>query len=599
MVQPIADPGCNIVDATAADGRTWFGHPRQLARLFSTEMWERFGYYGMRALLVLFLTDHFLLSDEKASGLYGAFTSLVFLTPMLGGLLADHYLGAKRSVKLGAILMAMGYLGLCFNGPTAKPYFEYGGQRYAVAVTKQGNVTSQYVVANGRYLQIKGNEDGSIELVGSDGHALPRMVAKGEYQTGGERAPFFLALTLLSLSAVAIGNGFFKPNISAIVGRLYAPNDRRRDGGFTIFYMGINLGSLISQFFCPLLAAWFGWWAGFGLAAIGMVVAWALFQFDGGRLAGYGEPPEESSVRDRCVITVGAVLAIPVAWLLLTNVMNNADAVVNAHRSGAGVFGYLASLPVQGKVLFSVFLLAVVGIPIWAYRVGTHQEFQRMTVAIILTVFSVAFWTLFDQAGSSMTLFADRNTDRQIGGYLMPAGQTQIFNPLFIVAFAPLLGVLWVGLARKGLEPSTPIKFATGLILAGAGFLTLVLGTQFAGADFRVPLAWLVLTYLLHSLGELCISPVGLSMVTKLSIPRVVGLMMGVWFLSSSMAQYVGGIVAQTASVATVGGKVTNPKLALATYVGVFQMIGFWSIAMGVLLLLLSKPLERGMHSLK
>ncbi|MCA3256307.1 MAG: MFS transporter, partial [Alphaproteobacteria bacterium] len=397
-----------------------------------------------------------------------------------------------------------------------------------------------------------------------------------------------------------VGNGFFKPNISTIVGNLYPPGDPRRDGGFTIFYMGINLGSLISQFFAPLLAVWFGWWAGFGLAAAGMFVAWALFQFDGGRLDGYGEPPADVSPKAGTVITIGALLAIPVSCLLLDNLLAGAEAVAAAQAAGTGILGYITSLPILGQILFAVFFVAVIGIPIWAAKVGTREEFHMMTVAVILTVFSVVFWTLFEQAGSSMTLFADRNTDRQIGSYLMPAGQAQIFNPLFIVALAPVFSALWVALAKKGLEPSTPIKFSIGLVLVGVGFLALVFGTQFAGADYRVPLIWLALAYLLHSIAELCLSPVGLSMITKLSIARVVGLMMGVWFLSSSMAQYVGGIVAQVASVETVGGEVTNPKLALDTYAGVFTTIGWASIiAGGVLAFLSAVFLKRWMHGVR
>lgn len=600
MVQPSADPTAAGVGATPGDGKTWFGHPRQLARLFTTEMWERFGYYGMRALLVLFLTDHFLLSDTEAGGLYGGFTSLVYLTPLFGGLLADRYLGSKRSVKLGAILMSIGYLGLCFNGPVAKPYFETGGQRYEVVAETSGEAKTQFVVAGDQRFQIRGNEDGSISLLGSDGSVLPATIAKGDFNTGGERDPFYLTLILLSLSCVVVGNGFFKPNISTIVGTLYPPGDPRRDGGFTIFYMGINLGSLISQFFAPLLAVWYGWWAGFGLAAAGMFVAWALFQFDGGRLAGYGEPPADASPKAGLVITIGALLAIPVSYLLLDNLLAGAEAVAAANAAGTGIVGYITSLPILGQVLFAVFFVAVIGIPIWAAKAGTREEFHMMTVAVILTVFSVVFWTLFEQAGSSMTLFADRNTDRQIGGYLMPAGQAQIFNPLFIVLLAPVFSALWVALAKKGLEPSTPIKFAIGLVLVGVGFLALVFGTQFAGTDYRVPLMWLALAYLLHSIAELCLSPVGLSMITKLSIARVVGLMMGVWFLSSSMAQYVGGIVAQVASVETVGGEVTNPKLALDTYAGVFTTIGWASIiAGGVLALLSTLFLKRWMHGVR
>lgn len=598
------------------DSDTWFGHPRQLARLFTTEMWERFGYYGMRALLVLFLTQHFLFGDSTAGGLYGAFTSLVYLTPLIGGLVADRYLGSKRSVKLGALLMSLGYLGLCFNGPEAKPYFDYGGQRYEVQIDRQGEASTQYVVAGGQRYLFKGNEDGSVNLTpagpapaagaattaapapapAATAVALPASIGKGQFQTGGVRDSFFVMLMLFSLSAVIVGNGLFKPNISTIVGSLYGATDSRRDAGFTIFYMGINLGSLISQFFCPLLAVWFGWWAGFGLAAFGMLVAWALFQFDGGRLAGYGEPPEGHSHKTLMLVTLGAIAMIPVAWFLLNNTMANAAASAEAAQSGGGIIGYIASLPILGQVMFWTYFIAVIGIPIWAYLKGSREEFHMMVVAVILTVFSTVFWTLFEQAGSSLTLFADRNTDRQIGGYLMPAGQTQIFNPIFIVILAPLFSLMWVALGRKRLEPSIPVKFAIGLTLVGAGFLVLVFGAQFAGADYKVPLIWLALAYLIHSIGELCLSPVGLSMITKLSIARVVGLMMGVWFLSSAMAQYVGGIVAQFASVETVGGEVTNPALSLSTYMGVFQTIGLIAIGIGVFLFALSFVLKKWMH---
>jgi proton-dependent oligopeptide transporter, POT family len=609
------------------DGGTWFGHPRQLARLFTTEMWERFGYYGMRALLVLFLTQHFLFGDSTANGLYGAFTSLVYLTPLIGGLVADRYLGSKRSVKLGALLMSLGYLGLCFNGPEAKPFFETGGQRYEVQIERDGENSTQYVLSGGQRYLFKGNEDGSVNLtpkgaapapgtpqgananvpetapsVGAAGSAapaagaLPATIAKGQFNTGGERDPFYVMLMLFSLSSVIVGNGLFKPNISTIVGSLYDATDSRRDAGFTIFYMGINLGSLISQFFCPLLAVWFGWWAGFGLAAFGMLIAWALFQFDGGRLSGYGEPPEGQSSKTLLLVTIGALAMIPVAWFLLDNTMANAAASAEAAASGGGILGYIGSLPILGQVMFWTYFAAVIGIPIWAYMKGTREEFHMMVVAVVLTVFSTVFWTLFEQAGSSLTLFADRNTDRQIGGYLMPAGQTQIFNPIFIVIFAPLFSMMWIALAKKRLEPSIPVKFAIGLTLVGAGFLVLVFGSQFAGDDFKVPLVWLALAYLIHSIGELCLSPVGLSMITKLSIARVVGLMMGVWFLSSAMAQYVGGIVAQFASVETVGGEVTNPALSLSTYMGVFQTIGLVAIGIGLFLFVFSFLLKKWMH---
>jgi POT family proton-dependent oligopeptide transporter len=583
-----------------ADKKTWFGHPGQLARLFTTEMWERFGYYGMRALLTLYLTKHFLFSDQQATGLYGGYTALVYLTPLVGGFIADQYLGSKRSIKFGAILMALGYFTLAFGGSPAKPYAEVNGQRYEVVVdnfvdrpTSDPN-EARFLVENGQKLQIQGNEDGSVSLL-SNGQEAKRL-PKGSIEFGGERDQMTLIIMLVALSLVSVGNGFFKPNISTIVGALYDQGDRRRDAGFTIFYMGINLGSIGGQLLCPFLADWFGWWAGLSLAGVGMLISYALIQFDGGRLAGYGERPETAKNRD-ITIYICALLAVPVFVFLFSNLMNATEA-----EAGSGFIGYIASLPLMGKLLFGTFIVAVPGILAWSFAKGTRQEAQMMTAAMILIVFNVFFWTLFEQAGSSLTLFADRNTDRDVFGlFTMSAPQTQNFNPISIVIFAPLMSLLWLGLAKRGLEPSIPVKFSIALMGVGAGFLFLVLGTSFAGPEnnWQVGLWWLAGLYLIHSLAELCISPVGLSMITKLSIARVVGLMMGVWFLSISVAQYVAGVVAQFASVETVGGQVTNLKVSLDTYTSTFTTIAWIAIGAGVVLFLLSWPLQKWMHGVK
>lgn len=617
------------------DGQTWFGHPPQLARLFTTEMWERFGYYGMRALLTLYLTNYFFFKDEVSSGLYGAFTALVYLTPLFGGLLADRYLGYKNSVKLGAVMMAIGYFCLCFGSDRATPILKFNNQVYDVTMDSKlsadgaasgGNGTVRFVQIDGKQFQVKADkENGGLILLATDGATPSIEVKKGTYSFDGKRNPFWVNVMFMSLACIVIGNGFFKPNISTIVGTLYQPGDSRRDAGFTIFYMGINLGSLLSQLACPFLFEAVGPWAGFLLAAIGMFVAWVLFQFDGGRLKGFGEIPASSTASARWMIYVGAFLFVPVAWWLMNNTMNTAQAAAdaaaknqlasasavdttNATASGGpsdsetqtsmvtAVIQYFNEQPVLGKFLFVVILFSTIGIPAWAYMAGTRAEAEKMLVATVLIVFSVVFWTLFEQAGSSLTLFAERNTDLQIGSYKMPAGQTQSFNALFIVIFAPIFSMFWAWLGSKKLEPSIPVKFAIGLILVGVGFLTLVFGKNFAGDDALVPLFWLALMYLIHSIGELCISPVGLSMITKLSMPKVVGLMMGVWFLSSATAQYVGGIIAQFAAVETVGGEVTNPVESLNTYVDVFQTIGLVGTGIGVGLLLISPFLKRLMH---
>jgi POT family proton-dependent oligopeptide transporter len=582
-----------------AERKTWFGHPRQLARLFSTEAWERFGYYGMRALLTLYLTTHFLFSDREATGLYGGYTALVYLTPLIGGYLADQYLGSKRSVKFGAILMALGYFTLCFGGETAKPYAMIDGQRYEVQVQNyQDRPTSgaetRYVVAGNERLQIKGNQDGSVSLLAADG-SVARDLPKGSLESGGDRNPFYVMVMLIALSLVSIGNGFFKPNISTMVGSLYDQGDRRRDAGFTIFYMGINLGSIGSQLLCPWLADLYGWWAGFGLAAAGMLFSWSLIQFDGGRLAGYGEPPVREGPDRALIIYICAVLAVPVFYFLFVNLMNAPEAA-----AGSGFIGYIIALPLMGKLLFGAFLIGVPVILIWSWFKGSRVEFQMMVAAMVLVTFNVVFWTLFEQAGSSLTLFADRNTDLSVFGlFSMSAPQTQNFNPISIVIFAPLMSILWGALAKRNLEPSIPVKFAIALMGVGAGFLFLVWGTSFAGPDFKVAIWWLAGLYLIHSLAELCISPVGLSMITKLSIARVVGLMMGVWFLSISCAQYFAGLVAQVASVQTVGGEVTNLQVSLHTYVGVFSTIGWVALGIGVFLLVISPLIKKLMHGVQ
>ena len=583
-----------------ADKETWFGHPRQLARLFTTEMWERFGYYGMRALLTLYLTKHFLFSDQQATGLYGGYTALVYLTPLIGGLLADQFLGSKRAVKFGAIIMAIGYFTLAFGGSPAKPYATIDGQRYEVVVdnfvdrpTSAAN-EARFIVDDGKKLQIRGNEDSSVSLL-DNGQEVKR-IAKGGFQAGADRNSLTVMIMLIALSLISVGNGFFKPNISTIVGTLYDQGDRRRDAGFTIFYMGINLGSVLGQFFCPILADWLGWSAGLSLAGVGMLISYVLMQFDGGRLDGFGERPDNAPNKDM-IIYAGALVAVPLLVFLFQNVIS-----APTIDAGEGFVAGLLALPLLNKLLYVTFILSVPGILIWAYFNGSRTEFQMMLAAMVLVTFNVVFWTLFEQAGSSLTLFADRNTDRSVFGlFTMSAPQTQQFNPFSIVIFAPIMSILWGWLAKRNLEPSIPVKFAIALMGVGAGFLFLVWGSTYANAgnNWQVGLWWLGGLYLIHSLAELCISPVGLSMITKLSIARIVGLMMGVWVLSISLAQSLAGLLAQSASVETVGGQVTNLQVSLNTYTAIYEKFGLYTIGAGVLLFLLSWPLARWMHGVK
>lgn len=586
------EPDISHVDPLAKS--TWLGHPVQLRRLFGIEMWERFGFYGMRALLVLYLTKHFLFQDHQATGIVGGFLSLVYLTPLVGGWCADRYLGSKRAVKWGAIVMATGYFMLCFGGQQAKPFATINGTRYDVsqapaASTLAPNTAPQTISMNGQTLTIHGLPDKSVQLLATSGQVV-QTLSPTQFVAGADGSSFHTTLLLFALGLIVIGNGFFKPNISTIVGALYGAGDRRRDAGFTIFYAGINIGSILGQLAVPFLADHIGWWAGFLCVSVVLLIGWGMTQFDGGRLDGYGEPPVQTGPDRAPLIYILSLVSVVMFWLIFQNVMDTPEA------TGSTIWEYIVATPLLGKALLAIFLAAVIGIPIWSWRVGEKVEREMMLAAIILVIFNVTFWALFEQAASSLTLFADRNTDLSLFGFSMTAAATQQFNPIVVVLFAPVLSFLWLGLAKRGWEPSIQIKFALALVLVGLGFVVLSLAGSTANEAFRVSLWWLVLTYFLHSIAELCISPVGLSMITKLSIARIVGMMMGVWFLSISVGEYLAGAAAQAASVATVGGQVTNPQLALATYSHTFMTGGEMTIGAGIVLLIISPWLKKLMH---
>jgi POT family proton-dependent oligopeptide transporter len=565
-----------------SDDRSFFGHPKGLAVLFFAEMWERFSFYGMRALLVLYLTQHFLFADDEAQGLYAAYASLVYLMPVLGGLIADRYLGSRKAVTIGAILLVCGHFGMAFEGSGSRQYVDVAGSSYEVVTEGRGEDRRLFIAApNGARSPL----DFSAEaMTVADGAAvgLPASVPTGAFQTRVVQDPLYVQILFLSLSLIIVGVGFLKANISTIVGALYAPDDPRRDRGFTIFYMGINLGSVLATALCGWLGITYGWSYGFGLAGFGMLLGLVTFLAGQKHLLGKAEPPRPEVLKQRSFLGVnyewtiyvfGLLMLLP-AWMLVQR-----DEVVTA----ALTFGAPA-----------IFL----GMLIWSWIALRGAERARMIVALVLIIFTVLFWTLFEQAGSSMTLYADRNSDLTVAGdFRMTAAQTNVFNPALIVLLAPIFAAMWGWLNRKGLEPSTPLKFGLGILQAGLGFLVLVVGiTYFAGPDFRVPLIWLFLAYLLHTTGEICLSPVGLSMITKLSVPRIVGLMMGIWFLASALAHTLAGLIAQATSGDTVGGVVTDPGAQLATYAGVFSTIGWIGVGIGVLLMLISPFLKRGMH---
>jgi len=473
----------------------------------------------MRALLIFYLTQHFLFDDTTATGIYSSYGALVYLTPLVGGLVADRWLGFRKAVVFGAVLLCLGHFGMAVEGEPA------------------------------------------------------RAVGDGVVRDATSLAVFYASLAL-----IIVGVGFLKPSISSIVGALYPPDDPRRDGGFTLFYMGINVGAATAALACGYLGKTYGWSWGFGLAGVGMLTGLVTFVRGRALLAGAGEPPDAARLaeplfgvsRERLIYVVGFG-AVAVAWYLMQ------------HRAFVGNLLTLASVvAVGGIVAFSLLRLERV-------------ERERLLVVLYLTVVSVVFWAFFEQAGSSLNLFADRNVDRNVLGVTVEAAQLQSLNPIFIVLLAPVFSWLWVALARAGREPSTPAKFALGVLQVGLGFGALVLGARSADHGI-VALGWLAFAYLLHTTGELCLSPVGLSMVTRLSVPRVVGLMMGVWFLSSAFSQYAAGLIAAGASVAQTSGQAIDATQSLPIYVATFGSIATIATVVGAIVLAAAPLARRFMH---
>lgn len=593
----------------AAEGgaeKTFLGHPRKLFILFTTEMWERFGYYGMRAVLLLYLTKHFLFDDKQGVAIYTSYVSLVYLTPLIGGMIADRYLGSRNSVKLGAVLMAAGYFLLAFGGAPAKESIVIGGQAWRVeAITDSGGRDGQYLLVNDQQLRITPGKDGALQLEGGQAAGLSDVVAKGGFEKQVDRDQRFVYLMYLALALVIIGNGFFKPNISTMVGDLYSKNDTRRDSAFTIFYMGINLGAFLGQILLPNLRREIGFDAAFLAAAAGMTLALIISFASDRALRSYGAPPDPERLGRSAfvgiplgaLISILSIVAIVPTWLLIQNDPGVAAAVLSVTPSWMD--DLIASSPMVGILLLGGGSAAFVAVTLFTTLRHDRVTRDRMLVAITLTFFSILFWALFEQAGTSLTLFADRNTDRTVFGWDMPADQVQFLNGLFIVIFAPIMGGLWAFLGARGLEPPTAVKFSIGLILAGVGFLALAFGGRTANEAALVSISWLALTYFIHTIGELFLSPVGLSMITRLSAPSMVGLMMGVWFLSSAMAQYVGGIIASFTASETLGGEVIDPVASLAGSLKVFQSIGWVAVGVGGALFLASPILTAMMRQAK
>lgn len=495
----------------AEDGKTFLGHPRGLFVLFFTEMWERFSYYGMRALLVLYLTKHFLFEREAAYGLYGAYTTLVFIGPVIGGVLADRYLGQRKAVLLGAVLLVLGHLGMAIEGDPVQ----------------QGQAP-----------------DAAIMNV------------------------FYFSLAL-----IIVGVGFLKANISTIVGELYSKTDRRRDSAFTIFYVGINLGAFLGALISGYLGETFGWAYGFGAAGLGMLAGLVMFMMGKPALRGAGEPRDPALLKAKLLgplsrehmIWAGAVVATLVVWQLVRS---------------------------QGTVNIVLLCAMIVTYLYIVYRavanLSPHQR-NRIIVALILITTNVLFWGLFEQAGSSLNIFTDENVNRNMLGWEVPASMFQSINAFYIMTLGPIFAGLWVWLGKMGWEPSAPMKFALGLMQLGLGFLVLVWGSS---AGDLTPVIFIFLIYLLHTTGELCLSPVGLSAMTRLSVTSMVGLMMGAWFLASGAGNAVAALIAQATASGGEGGGAADAAQVLSVY----SKVGWYSIGVGVVFAIVSPFLTKMMH---
>jgi POT family proton-dependent oligopeptide transporter len=570
-------------------------HPRGLAVLFFAEMWERFSYYGMRGLLIFYLTQHFLFDDTFSQGQYGSYTALVYLLPLIGGFVADRYLGTRKAIAFGALLLVAGHLMMGVEQQPATQILTYQGQTYEFAATGRMDDREVRLMVAGQPYEVGPGENGGLAVKGLPaGSALPSELAKGEYTldvTG--RDPLFVNIFYLALSLIIMGVGFLKPNISTIVGQLYPADDPRRDPGFTLYYYGINLGAFWASILCGYVGQHVGWWAGFGLAGLGMLLGFVVFTLGKPLLDGKGEPPEPEKLKApafgpisrESLIYILALAGVGAVWLLVQR---------------SAVVGYMLGVG-------SVVVLAYFG---WfMIRKLDKIERDRLVLALILIAAAVVFWTLFEQAGSSLNQFAERNTllqiwpteTLQIGPLTIDmsfgAAQAQSFNAGFILIFAPVFAGLWAFLERRRADLSDPLKFGLALMQVGAGFLVLVYGAQFANGEYRVPLIFLALAYMLHTTGELFLSPVGLSAMTKLSPQALVATVMATWFLSSAWAQWIGGIVAQLTAAETVAGQVLDPAKALATYIEVFQAIGLIAIAIGVVMSLASFGLKKLAHS--
>ena len=559
--------------------KTIMGHPRGLVILFLTEMWERFSYYGMRGLLVVYLTQHFLFSDEKSSLLYGAYTALVYVMTIIGGSLADRYLGARKAVTFGAILLTLGHFGMTFEGSGSKQILSYNESQFQIALDGRGGDAKQQIITDSGKSYVTFTETDMV-IAEPEVVDLPKVISRDDFSMSVETEEGYLNMLYLSLALLIAGVGFLKANISTIVGSLYGFGDARRDSGFTIFYMGINMGAFLASIFCGYLGIVHGWKYGFGLAGIGMLIGLLVFLSCQSWLEGKAEPPSMEKLKEK------VFLFINVEWMCylvgFAIIAVSMFLVMNEELVG-GILGPIGIVMMLGMIGYSILQLQ-------------GDERSRMLAAIYFILAQIPFWALFEQAGSSLNLLTARLVDREIFGWSVPGPVFQSLNAGYIFMFAPLVAWLWIWLAKRDLNPSTPIKFALGVALAGLGFLALVAGMKGSGEVGLTPVIFIFLIYWIHTMGELMVSPVGLSAVTKLAPTRIVGMTMGAWFLYSGLSNFLAGVIARTTGAETIGGQMTNVAAAKAGYIEVYSQVGFIAIVISVLMLLISPVITKMMH---
>ncbi len=561
---------------------TLLGHPRGLVILFFTEMWERFSYYGMRGLLILYLTQHFLFSDERSNIMYGAYNALVYVMTIIGGTLADKYLGSRKAVTFGAILLVLGHFGMAFEGSGSRQLMHYQGQDYQLTLDGRGGDAHQIVVSSKGVSRLKFNEGATTMLIEDPASAgLPASIAVNDYSVRVETDGFYQNVMYLSLALIIAGVGFLKANISTIVGSLYGFGDHRRDSGFTIFYMGINLGAFLSSILCGYLGIAFGWKYGFGLAGIGMLLGLATFLKYQHWLEGKAEPPDPARLREIVFgfITVEMLCYLSGLGIIVVSML----LIMNAHLVDENYVG-----------LLGIFILVIlIGFSLVKYK---GEERSRMLAGIYFILAQIPFWALFEQAGSSLNLFTDRLVDRSLLGMAVPAPVFQSLNSMYIILFAPLLAWLWIVLAKHKLNPPAAVKFAVGVAMAGLGFLALVAGMKVSGTTGMTGVGFIFLIYGIHTIGELMVSPVGLSTVTKLAPASVAGMMMGAWFLYTGLADYLAGVIAKTTGAETIGGQLVDVAAAKANYITVYSQVGYISLGVAAVMLLIAPFVRRFMH---